>query len=396
MARRAVELGALAVGRLAEPGLHAVGGVAGLALQIAPGGTRSWTLRATIGGKRREMGLGAYPDVPLAAAREKARKAREKIDEGEDPILSRLKAKSALLAEQSKSITFDEAARQMLEGREAEWKNAKHRAQWAATLATYASPALGKLLVGDVGQVHVMAALLPIWKSKTETATRVRGRIEQVLDWARVRGYRDGENPARWRGHLDVLLPAPKKIAKVVHHAALPIDDLPAFMRDLRARPGVAARALEFAILTAARSGEVRGARWSEVDSDGAMWAVPGERMKAGKAHRVPLSSAAREVLASIPRKEDDDIIFAAPRGGVLSDMTLTAVMRRMKAPAVPHGMRSTFRDWAAERTAFPRDMAEMALAHSISDAVEAAYRRGDLFAKRVEMMETWAEFLKS
>ena len=240
---------------------------------------------------------------------------------------------------------------------------------------------------------HVVKILEPIWNTKTETATRLRGRIESVLDWATVRGFRHGENPARWKGHLDKILPKPSKVTKVEHHVALPVDDIGAFMAELRKREGVAARALEFAILTAARSGEVRGATWSEIDLDSGVWIIPGERMKAGREHRVPLSEGAIKLLQALPRFGHTDLVFVAPRGGMLSDMTMTAVMRRMEVDAVPHGFRSTFRDWAAERTAYPRDVAEMALAHTIGDKVEAAYRRGDLFEKRCRMMADWAAF---
>nr|WP_312379562.1 integrase arm-type DNA-binding domain-containing protein [Delftia acidovorans] len=394
MSRKATELGALAVSRLRGPGLHAVGGVSGLYLQVTSSGARSWILRATVGGKRRDMGLGGFPDVTLAFAREKAREARSKIEQGLDPILERERALSLLRAEQAKSMTFEAACQALIDAKSDEWRNPKHRAQWAASLATYAYPTIGKLQVGDVGQAHILSILQPIWKEKTETATRLRGRIEQVLDWARVRGFREGENPARWRGHLDKLLPAPTKIAKVVHHKALPIDAMPGFMAQLRQRKGLSARALEFLVLTAARSGEVRGATWQEIDMEAAVWTVPAERMKAQKEHRVPLSPQALALLASVPRLEGNDLVFPAPRGGQLSDMTLTNLMRRMELEAVPHGMRSTFRDWAAERTHFPREVAEMALAHTIGNAVEAAYRRGDLFTKRAELMSEWASFV--
>lgn len=395
MSRKATELGALAVSRLREPGLHAVGGVSGLYLQVTSSGARSWILRATVGGKRRDMGLGGFPDVTLAFARDRAREARSKIEQGLDPILERERALSLLRAEQAKSMTFEAACQALIDAKSDEWRNPKHRAQWAASLATYAYPTIGKLQVGDVGQAHILSILQPIWKDKTETATRLRGRIEQVLDWARVRGFREGENPARWRGHLDKLLPAPTKIARVVHHKALPIDAMPGFLAQLRQRKGLSARALEFLVLTAARSGEVRGATWQEIDMEAAVWTVPAERMKAQKEHRVPLSPQALALLASMPRLEGNDLVFPAPRGGQLSDMTLTNLMRRMELEAVPHGMRSTFRDWAAERTHFPREVAEMALAHTIGNAVEAAYRRGDLFTKRAEMMTAWSDFLK-
>ena len=252
---------------------------------------------------------------------------------------------------------------------------------------------MGKLLVRDVAQEHVLNALEPIWKTKTETATRLRGRIESVLDWATVRKYRTGENPARWKGHLDMLLPAPGKIQKVEHHKALPIDAMPAFFVELRQREGCAARALEFAILCASRSGEVRGATWSEMDFEAGVWTIPASRMKANAEHRVPLTESSIRILNTLPHYEGNDLVFAAPRGGKLSDMTLTAVLRRMKAEAVPHGFRSTFRDWSGERTNYPRELAEQALAHALENKVEAAYRRGDGLEKRRQMMLDWAEF---
>lgn len=394
MARKASELGALAVSRLTTPGLYAVGGVSGLYLQVLPSGGRSWVLRAMIGGRRRDMGLGGFPGVTLAGAREAARKAREKIDSGVDPIEDRKARKSALRAETAKVITFEDAAKAYIAAHEDSWRNAKHRQQWENTLATYAFPKLGKLSVKDIEGVHVMSVLEPIWKDRTETATRLRGRIERIMGWAIARGHRSGLNPARWKDHLDQQLAAPGKIAKAVHHAALPVDHMVAFISDLRGADGMGARALEFVILTAARSGEVRGARWSEIDLVEKVWTVPGDRMKAGKEHRVPLSPSALDLLAKLPRIAGTDIVFPAPRGGPLSDMTLTAVLRRMKVPATAHGFRSTFRDWAAERTNYPRDVAEMALAHTIGDKVEAAYRRGDLFAKRSRMMADWAKFI--
>jgi integrase len=393
VARKAAELGALAVSHITAPGFHFVGGVAGLALQVLPTGGRSWVLRATVAGKRRDMGLGGYPDVRLAEARDAARAAREKIRSGVDPIAERVAAQSALRAAKGKVMNFETAALAYMKAHEAGWRNAKHAQQWRNSLETYAYPVIGKLLVRDVDLTHVMKILDPIWRTKTETATRLRGRIEQVLDWATVRGYREGQNPARWRGHLDKMLTAPTKVAKVKHHQALPWSEIGKFMKNLRAAEGMGARALEFVILTAARSGEVRGATWAEVNLEAAEWNVPGERMKAGKDHRVPLSQPAVALLKALPRMAGTDLVFPAPRGGQLSDMTLTAVLRRMGVPAVPHGFRSTFRDWVSETTNFPREVAEMALAHAIGDKVEAAYRRDDLFPKRVLMMEAWANF---
>ncbi|MDH7972764.1 integrase arm-type DNA-binding domain-containing protein [Sphingomonas sp. AR_OL41] len=393
MAQKPKELGALAVSRLSKPGLHFVGGVSGLALQVAPAGSRSWVLRATVGSKRRDMGLGGYPDVTLAGAKEAARMARDKIRNGVDPIAERTAARSALLSAHGKSMNFEAAALAYIAAHESGWRNAKHIQQWRNSLEGYAYPVIGKLLVRDVDLTHVMKILEPMWETKTETATRLRGRIEQVLDWATVRGYRDGLNPARWRGHLDKLLTAPNKLAKVKHHQALPWAAIGGFMAKLRQGEGMGARALEFAILTAARSGEVRGATWDEIDLEAAEWNIPAERMKANKAHRVPLSSVALAMLKALPRIANTNLVFPAPRGGLLSDMTLTAVLRRMKVEAVPHGFRSTFRDWVAETTSYPNHVAEMALAHTIGNKVEAAYRRDDLFPKRVVMMEEWAGF---
>lgn len=391
MPRKAKELSALAVQRLKTPGLHAVGVVDGLHLRVLPSGVKTWILRVSIAGKRRDMGLGGFPAVPLAVAREKAREAREVIKTGVDPIAERAGAQRALAAARGAEITFAKCARQFIEAKAREWKSSKHTAQWTATIETYANPVIGGLQVRDVGLPHITKILEPIWNTKTETASRLRGRLEAILDWAAVRGYRQGDNPARWKGYLDKILAAPGKIAKVTHHAALPIDEMSVFVKGLRQRSGIAARALEFTILTAARSGEVRGATWQEIDLKAGVWIIPASRMKAGKEHRVPLSKDALSILAEIPRMSDTEIVFSAPRGGVLSDMSLTAVMRRMEVNAVPHGFRSTFRDWAAERTNYPRDVAEMALAHAIGNKVEAAYRRGDLFEKRCKMMADWA-----
>ncbi len=396
MPRKARELSALEVSRLKAPGLHAVGGVAGLHLQVTESGARTWVLRFAIAGKRRDMGLGGFPDVTLAIAREKARDARAKLDDGIDPILQRQEAKSALRASAAAAKTFAQCVTGYVDAKSAEWKNAKHRQQWSNTLKEYAEPIIGQLLVRDVTLAHVLKILEPIWTTKTETASRVRGRLESVLSWATVRGYRSGENPARWRGHLDKLLAAPKKAAKVKHHPALDVDAVPGFISALRQQSGTGARALEFAILTGARSGEVRGATWAEVDPEAGVWTVPGERMKAGKEHRVPLSPAAVKLLRALPRIAGTNLVFPSSRSAPLSDMTLSAVLRRMEVHAVPHGFRSTFRDWAAERTSYPADMAEMALAHAISDKVEAAYRRGDMFEKRRRMMRDWAKFCET
>jgi integrase len=289
MARKAKELSPLSVSRLTKPGHHAVGGVAGLYLYVTESGSRSWVLRAMVGTKRRHIGLGGFPDVPLAQAKERARRARDEIACGTDPIQRKRELASQLRAQQATAITFQTAAEAYVKAHGDAWKSAKHLAQWTSSLKNYAFPIIGDILIQDIGQELVLKILEPIWKVKTETASRLRGRLEVVLDWATARGYRSGDNPARWKGHLDKLLAAPGKIQKVEHHRALPIDAMPEFMLELRAREGIAARALEFTILTAARSGETRGATWAEIDKASKIWTIPAQRMKAGKEHRVPL-----------------------------------------------------------------------------------------------------------
>lgn len=395
MPRVARELSPIEVRRLTLPGFHAVGGATGLYLQVTESGARSWVLRIKIGDRRRDMGLGSFVDVPLARAREKARERREEIERGIDPIAEKRAARAALRAAAAKTVTFDEAARRVVAMKVQEFRNSKHSAQWSSTLTSYASPVVGKLPVEAIELGHVTQILSPIWATKTETATRLRQRIEAVLDYATAHGLRSGPNPARWKGSLDAVLPKPAKLRKVQHHRALPIDELPGFLAELRQRPGIAARRLEFVILTACRSGEARGACRSEIDVKAKLWTIPPERMKTGKPHRVPLSDEAMALLEALPRIAGTDLLFSAPRGGgELSDVALLAVMRRMGVDAVPHGMRSTFRDWCSERTAYPRDVAEMALAHAIGDKVEAAYRRGELLEKRQRMMQDWAWFV--
>ncbi len=393
MPKKAKELSAIEVSRLTTEGRYPAGGVAGLYLKVSPAGARSWVLRVVVAGKRRDAGLGGFPDVTLAQARGKARQDRDHIKRGIDPIAARAADKSALAAERGLETTFASAAEFFIKAKSPEWKNPKHTAQWSATLETYAYPIIGKIQVRDVTLTHIVKILEPIWSTKTETASRLRGRLEQVLDWATVRGFRHGDNPARWKGHLDKILPKPSKVAKIVHHPALAYADIGQFMGDLRQKVGISARLLEFTILTAARSGEARGATWAEIDLAAAVWTIPGERMKAGKEHRVPLSDRVLEILRDLPRMAGTDIVFPAPRNGPLSDMAMTAIMRGMGLKAVPHGFRSTFRDWCAECTNYPRDVAEMALAHAIGSKVEAAYRRGDLYDKRTQMMTAWAKF---
>lgn len=401
MPKKVKELSALEVRRKTGSGLHFVGGVPGLALQILPTGGRTWILRVVIAGRRRDMGLGGFPEVGLAQARTKAAELREQIRAGRDPLAEVRAARSALHAAAESALTFRQASEKFIEAHRPSWSNPKHAAQWGNTLEHYAYTTIGHLDVNHVSVAHILKILEQpvgeegkLWEVRTETASRLRGRMEKILDWAKGRGLRSGDNPAAWRGNLEAMLPKATKLQKVEHHPAVSLDSMGEFMADLRQRDGIAARALEFAILTAARSGEVRGMKRSEVDEVSGAWVIPAERMKARKEHRIPLSDAARDLLKKLPVIDGNDYVFPAPRGGKLSDMALTAVMRRMGRSEVPHGFRSTFRDWAAERTNYPRDIAEMALAHTISNAVEAAYRRGDMFEKRRDMMEAWADFV--
>jgi integrase len=313
---------------------------------------------------------------------------------GKDPITEReaSRAEASLVA--AKTMSFDECAIAYIAAHRAGWRNIKHSSQWTNTVATYCSPVFGKLPVQLVDVGLVMKAIEPVWATKPETAGRVRGRIERILDWAKVRGYRDGDNPARWRGHLDHLLPARGKVSRVKHHAALPYAQLPAFMVQLKVRDAVAARALEFAILTAARTSEVLGAKWSEIDLDARVWIIAAERMKAGREHRVPLADRAIQVIRDMETSKQNDHIFYGDRRPTLSNMSLLMLLRRMgRNDITSHGFRSTFRDWVAEQTDCPSAVAEMALAHSIGNAVEAAYRRGDLFEKRRVLMSRWAAY---
>lgn len=391
MPKIAQELGAAQVAKLKEPGLHAVGGVAGLSLQISPTGARSWILRATIGNKRRDVGLGSFPTVSLADARLRAREARQAIWSGSDPIEAKRAAKAALVASQAKAITFEEAARRAHRARAAGFKSEKHRADWLSSLERFAFPRIGRMQVSAIETAHVQQVLEPIWADRTETATRLRQRIESVLSWATVSGFRDGSNPARWADNLKELMPAPAKIRKRAHHPALPWQDVPGFLADLGKRDGVAARCLEFVILTAARSGEARLAVWSEFDLAAKLWRVPADRMKGGKVHTVPLSDSAVRLLGNLPRA--GDYVFAAPRGGALSDMSISAVCRRMGVEAVPHGFRSSFKDWCRNNTRFPDEVSELQLAHVNSDATRAAYARDELLQPRRELMRQWEKF---
>jgi len=382
-----------ATARAKAPGYYGDGG--GLFLQISRFGTASWVFRYRVGGRLREMGLGSLDTVGLADARERARKAREQRLDGHDPIELRKAARLAAQLDSAKAITFKDCAKRYIAAHQPAWRNPKHAGQWGSTLETYVYPVFGNLGVQAVDVGLVLKAIEPIWTTKPETASRVRGRIESILDWTTARGYRDGENPARWRGHLDNLLPSRAKVRRVEHHAALPYAQVGAFMAELRAQDGVSARALEFAILTAARTGEVVGARWDEISMAEKLWTIPAERMKGGREHRVPLSAPALAIVEKMAAIRTGIFVFPGGKEGrPLSNMAFLMLLRRMgRDDLTAHGFRSTFRDWAAERTGFAAEVAEMALAHAVGDKVEAAYRRGDLFQKRRQLAEAWAKF---
>jgi integrase len=365
----------------------------GLYLQVMSASNRSWLLRFEIDGRKRWMGLGSLADFTLDEARERARQARQLLTDGVDPLEARKAERAKRALEAAKAVTFKEAAQQYFDQHERKWRNAKHRAQFLSTLESYAFPALGKLSVAAIDTGLVLKVIEPIWQDKTETANRLRGRIESVLDWATVRGYRQGDNPARWKGHLAEVLPARGDIAPHQHHRALPFVAVPDFMVQLATREGMGARALELTILTAARTGEVIGARWSEFDLKAKLWTIPPGRMKGHREHRVPLSDRAVAILKALPREAD--FVFPGRHKGIaISNMAMAELLKRMgRRDATVHGFRSAFRDWAAERSNFQNHVIEMALAHVIGDKVEAAYRRGDLFEKRRKLMEAWAAY---
>jgi integrase len=390
MARKIHMLSTTKINALRERGFYADGG--GLYLQVAPGGSKSWVFRFKESGKARDMGLGPLHTIPLSIAREKATDCRRLRLDGVDPIEKRRAERAALQSAQAKVMTFDECAEAYLADNQASWRNPKHRQQWKNTLATYASPIIGALPVQTIDTGHVTKILRPIWQEKPETASRVRGRIETVLAWATVHGHRTGDNPARWKGHLEEAFPAKGKVRKVKHHAALPYADMGAFMADLKDREGAAALALQFTILTAARTSETLKAEWSELDLAEKVWTVPAERMKAEREHRVPLSPAALAILQGLPKR--GKYLFAGDNAKKpLSEMSMLMLLRRMGRDVTAHGFRSTFKDWARESTSFPNEVSEAALAHVNGDKVEAAYARGDLFEKRRKLMDAWASF---
>jgi integrase len=401
--RAANKLTPLSVKSASRPGLYGDGH--GLYLQVSKFGTKSWLFRFMRDGAARKMGLGAVHTVTLAKAREMASEARLRLLDGDDPIDARNARRAAARVVAARAITFKECADKYIAANEASWRNAKHRDQWFATFNPTrrgslefpaATEAINKLPIAAIDTALVLKVLEPIWTATPESAGRIRGRIESVLNWAAVRELRIGENPARWRGHLENVLPQRSKVRKVKHHAALPYSEQPAFMAELRSKEGVSARALEVTILTASRTGETIGARWPEFDLGAKLWTIPGERMKAGKEHRVPLSDRVVAILKALPR--DGEFVFPGAKADrPLSNMAMLEIMRGMRGKgSTVHGFRSTFRDWTSEQTAYPHELCEIALAHAVSDKTEAAYRRGDMMEKRRRLMADWATYCES
>ena len=419
MPKIAKELSALEVKRLQTAGMHAVGNPAGLLLQIQkPAKTgsvpsRSWVLRVRVAGDRQHIGLGPYPTTSLAQAREDAKKHVRDIRDGKNPLHEKRARESAMIAAAAKNKTFKECAEFYMEAHSAEYKNDKHRKQWPSTLETYAYPIIGKMLVSDISMRNILDVLNQpvkepktgkklgtLWDTKTTTASRLQGRIKTVLDFAIVNEYRPGTNPALWSGYLDTQLAAPNKIKRVEHHPAIPYASIGDFMTKLRVNTSISAKALEFLILTAVRSGSVRNANWDEIDLDRKLWTIPAEHTKTRQEHRVPLPDQAIKLLKALPKLASSKKIFPSPTGKALSDMSLSQLMRGMKerkeflGDAVPHGFRSTFRDWGAEQTSYPDEIRKAASGHTVGDAVQKAYQRTDLLEKRRQLMIQWANFL--
>ncbi len=382
-----------AIKAIRSPGYYADGG--NLYLRHSEFDTKSWVVRFALNKRRREMGLGPYPDVTLKEAREEASQARKLLRKGIDPIEERVRLRGIAAANDAKVFTFREVSEEYIRLNEPSWSNRKHAAQWTATLERYAFPLIGNLPVALIETHHVQKILSEIWTTKNETAKRVRGRIEAVLDAAKVQGLRSGENPARWKGHLDKIFPKPSKVQKVEHHAALPYLEVGSFVEELRSREGVSARAFELLILTATRTSEVIGARHDEFDLTSKTWTIPALRMKSRKSHRVPLSDRAVEIIEQMLAYGEGKYVFPGQRAGSgLSNMAFLTLLRRIgRTDITAHGFRSTFRDWAAEQTSYPSDLLEMALAHAVGNDVERAYRRTDLFEKRRKLMNEWAEY---
>lgn len=383
-------LTALEVAAITAPGTHWVDD--NLYLQIKGG--RSWLHRYMFKGKPRDSGLGSADTMTLAQARAARDDEQAMIRKGVDPVAARRAEREQGLADRVRAITFGDCAAGYIRAHEASWKSAVHRQQWRNTLETYVHPIIGRLPVRDIDTALAMRVLEPVWSRIPESASRIRGRCECIIDWAKAREYRSGENPFRWRGHLDKLLPTKTKVRKVEHHAAMSYSDVPDFMERLRERQAIAARALEVLIHVAGRTGEVLGVRWEEINFTTKVWTVPPSRMKSGKEHRVPLSSAAMAVIERMAAIRSSDFIFPGLRGP-LSNMALLTLLGRMGYDDLTaHGFRSSFRDWAAELTSYPSEVVEMALAHVVGNKVEAAYRRGDLFEKRRRLMDAWADYL--
>ena len=385
-------LSAITVATLKKPGYYADGGC--LYLRVAPGCTKAWIFRFGLAGKMRDAGLGAFPAVSLLKARKQAEAYRQLVAAGVDPIEQRNEEREAAGVASARAMTFERCAKAFIASHESGWSNSEHRRQWRATLETYVFPVMGDLPVEAIDTTLVLKALEPIWNVKPETASRVRRRMEAVLSWAKVRGYRQGENPALWRGHLDHLLPATSKVRPLKHHAATPYREIGTLMASLRADSCTSARAIEFMILTATRRGETFGARWEEMDLGQRMWTVPAPRMKARREHRVPLSARAITILMEMAEVRCNEFVFPGMKQGCpWSRSTSKRVFQRLNVKATAHGFRSSFRDWAAEMTSHPREAAEIALAHAVGDAVERAYARGDLLEKRRKLMEAWAAY---
>jgi integrase len=389
------KLTASGIAKLSKPGRYGDGN--GLYLQISNWQTKAWCLRYQLAGRSREMGLGSVTDISLKDAREKARSARRLLTDGDDPIDARKAKKHALRADREKRVSFKQAAEKYIATHKAGWRSGKHADQWTATLATYAYPIIGNLSVSDIDTGHIIRIIEPIWETKTDTASRVRGRVENILDWAKARHFREGDNPARWKGHMENLLPAKSKVRKVRHQPALPFQDLPAFMGELREMNSISARALEFTILTIARTGATTGGLWQEIDLVNPIWTLPGSRAGTKlrqEEHRVPLPKRAVEILRGLPRESGNDHIFiGAKKGSGLSNMAMLELLQGRYPNLTVHGFRSTFKDWVSETTNFPDIVSEMALAHVIKDEVQAAYRRGELLEKRRKLMDAWAQY---
>ncbi|MES2295353.1 MAG: integrase arm-type DNA-binding domain-containing protein [Pseudomonadota bacterium] len=394
MGSRAIfRLSTLQITKLRAPGRYCDGG--GLYLQIGREDSRSWIFRYALKGRVRDMGLGSASVIGLADARDFAAQCRKLAIRGIDPIQERLRRRQEDAEEEASALTFKECATSLIEARKASWRSEKLGKQWLSTLQTYVFPHFGHLPIANINTQLVMKALEPIWNAKPSTAGRVRQRVEAILDAGKARGLRSGDNPARWRGHLQVLLSDPSKLRKTSHHPALPYSEIGTFMPQVRQQQSTAARALELLILTATRTSETICAKWTEVNLGAAVWTIPGERIKTGREHRIPLSAPAVALLHEMNKFNNGEFIFPGlKRGKPLSNMAILKLLQRMGFDHITtHGFRSTFRDWAAEQTNFPRDVAEMALAHAVENKVEAAYRRGDLFLKRAKLMEAWASY---